>query len=74
MLEKEVRRRKLSYNEVFTDENINKLLKDVHMSDLDELYLSIGSLRFTAGYIINLIYEDKKDVMDIYLGKILNKS
>ena len=74
MLEKEVRRRKLSYNEVFTDENINKVLKDVHMSDLDELYLSIGSLRFTAGYIINLIYEDKKDVMDIYLGKIINNT
>ena len=74
MLEKEIRRKKLSISEVLTDDNINKVLKDVHMGDIEELYLSIGALRFTAGYIINLIYEDKKDVMDIYLGKILNNN
>ena len=70
MLEKELRRKKLSFNEVFSDEHIEKILKDTHMSDLDELYLSIGSLRFTAGYIIHLLYEDKKDVIDLYLGKM----
>lgn len=72
MIEKEIRRRKLAISEVMTEDNINKVLKDIHMGDLEELYLSVGALRFTAGYIINLIYEDKKDVMDIYLGKILN--
>ena len=74
MIEKEIRRRKLSISEVLTEDNINKVLKDVHMGDLEELYLSVGALRFTAGYIINLIFEDKKDVMDIYLGKILNNT
>ncbi len=72
MIEKEIRRRKLSFNDVLTEANIQKVLRDTHTQDLDDLYLSIGSLRFTAGYIIDLIYEDKKDVIDIYLGKVSN--
>lgn len=72
MLEREIRRRKLSYSEVLNDANLEKVLKDTHAVDIEDLYLSIGSLRFTAGYIIDLIYEDKKDVMDIYLGRVSN--
>lgn len=72
MLEREIRRRKLSISDVLNDENLEKVLKDTHAADLEDLYLSIGSLRFTAGYIIDLVNEDKKDVMDIYLGKVSN--
>ncbi len=74
MLEKEIRRRKLSFNDVLSEKNLEKVLKDTHTTDLDDLYLSIGSLRFTAGYIIDLIFEDKKDVIDIYLGKVGNRT
>ena len=72
MIEKELRRRKLSFSDVLTEENLDKVLKDIHATDLEDMYLSVGSLRYTAGYIINLIFEDKKDVMDIYLGKMNN--
>ena len=34
----------------------------------------MGALRYTASYIINLIYEDKKNVQDILLDKVLNKT
>lgn len=74
MLEKEVRKRKLSYNEVFTQENLDKVLHEIHAVDSEELYLLVGSLRYTASYIIDLIYQDKKDVMDIYLEKVSNRS
>lgn len=74
MLEKEIRRRKLVFGEVMTEANINKVLKDTHTQDLDDLYLAMGSLRFTAGYIIDLVFEDKKDVVDIYLGKVNGKN
>ena len=73
MLEREARRRKLSFAEVFTDQNLEKVLKDTHATDLEDLYLSVGSLRFTPGYIIDLLFEDKKDVMDVYLSKITNR-
>lgn len=74
MLEREIRRRKLSFSDVLSEDNLEKVLKDTHAVDLEDLYLSIGSLRFTAGYIVDLIYEDKKDVVDIYLGKVSNRT
>ena len=70
LLEKEIRKRKLSINEVLSDENINKLIEELKLSDLDEIYLSIGSLRYTPSYIINSIYEDKKNVTDILIEKV----
>lgn len=74
LIEKEIRRRKLSISEVLSEDNIKKVIKDLKLIDLDDLYLSIGSLRFTPGYIINLVYEDKKDVQDMFLEKVLNNS
>ena len=42
------------------------------MKDLDEIYLSIGSLRFTASYIINLTKEDKHEVDDVLFERKVN--
>lgn len=64
ILEKELRKRKLSFNEVLTNEKIDKITKDLKLKDLDEIYLSIGSLRYTAGYIINLTSEEKHTIED----------
>ncbi len=74
ILEKEIRKRKLSFNDIINDENINKLLKDLKLDNLDELYLSIGTLRYTAGYIINLTKDDKHNVDDILIEKIKPRS
>ncbi len=70
ILEKELRKRKLSQSEVLNDTNLAKVLKDLKLDNIDELYLSIGSLRYTAGYIINLTSEDKQNVDDILIEKI----
>ncbi len=69
ILEKELRKRKLSFSEVLNSEAINKILKDLKLKDLDDLYLAIGSLRYTAGYIINLCNNDIKQVDDILIEK-----
>ena len=69
ILEKELRKRKLSFSEVLNNEAINKILKDLKLKDLDDLYLAIGSLRYTAGYIINLCSNDSKDVDDILIER-----
>ena len=44
ILEKELRKRKLAFNEVMNEENIKKILKDLKVKDLDDIYLSIGTL------------------------------
>lgn len=73
ILEKEIRKRKLAISDVINDKNVKKITTDLKLLDLDDIYLSIGSLRYTAGYIINLIDEDKKNVEDILLEKVNNK-
>ncbi len=70
ILEKEIRKRKLSFNDVINDANLNKLFKDLKLNSLEELYLSIGSLRYTAGYIINLTTDEKQNIDDALMEKI----
>jgi GTP diphosphokinase / guanosine-3',5'-bis(diphosphate) 3'-diphosphatase len=73
ILEKEIRKRKLAFSDVLNDQNIKKICTDLKLSDLEDVYLSVGSLRYTANYIINLINDDKKNVADILLEKVNTK-
>ena len=67
---KELRRKNIPQAEFLTEENINKILKDLKLQDIDDLYLSIGSTRYTAGYIVNLATEDKESIQDALIEKI----
>ena len=69
-LEKELRKRKLSIAETLSDENIEKILKDLKLKDLNDIYFSIGSVRYTAGYIINLTTEDKHSTQEALIEKL----
>lgn len=73
-LEKELRRKKISFNEFLSDENINKILKDTKLNDLEELYLTIGNNKYSSSYIIGLIYkssveQEKNELKDKNLNK-----
>ena len=70
LLEKEVRKQHLSFSTLFTEDAINKIIKDLKLKDEEDLYLSIGSLRYTPSYIISLVTEDKKDIADIMLDRV----
>ena len=61
ILEKELRKRKLSIIEFLSNDNIKKLLKITKEKDLDTLFLEIGSNKYNPKYIINLIYELKEE-------------
>lgn len=69
----ELRKQKVSISEALSDEHVNKLLKDLKVGSIEEVYLSIGSMRYTPIYIYNLLFEDKKDVSDLLLDKVMNK-
>ncbi len=64
LLERELRRQKLSIQDALTDDHQDKVLKDLKLGSFDEVYLSIGSLRYTPLYIANLLFEDKRNVQD----------
>ena len=72
LLEKEIRRRKLSISELLSNDNINKICRDLKLDTIEDVYLTIGALRYTPSYIINIIYEDKKLVKDILLERVSN--
>ena len=69
ILEKELRKRKMAFGEILTSVAIAKITKDLKLKDLDDIYLAIGSLRYTAGYIINLASNDKHNVEDILVER-----
>ena len=70
ILEKELRKRKLSFNEILNDKNIEKILKDLKLDSIDDLYFAIGTLRYTVGYLINLTKDDKKTVTDALIERV----
>lgn len=72
IFQNELRKRKLSIDDVLTNDNVKKLLEDLKLNDLDDVYLGIGSLRYTAAYILNLLDEGKKESRDILLEKMMN--
>ncbi len=74
ILEKELRKQKRTFNELLNEEKINKILKDLKLNDIEDLYLNIGTLRYTANYIINLTTEEKQDLPEALTLKLNNKA
>lgn len=70
ILERELRKQHLTFNEVFSEEKLEKLYKDLKINDIEEIYLAIGSFRYTAGYIIKLTTEEKQNVTDALIEKV----
>ena len=64
-LEKELRKRKLVFSEFLTDENIQKICEDIHVENLDEIYLAIGNGKATVNGVINVIHKEDEPVPKI---------
>ena len=64
ILEKELRKKKLVFNDFLSDENIDKIIKDTKCADMDEVYLNIGNGKYGPAYIIGIINK-KEGVGDI---------
>lgn len=73
LLKKEFRKKKISYSEVWNEENINKVLSDLKLKDEEDIYFSIGSNKYTVGHIINTIFEEEKSKEEYVLDKVLSK-
>ena len=71
LLNNELRKRKLAFEEILSSDNIKKLCKELHFNDINEVYFAIGSLRYTAAYIIDVISSDKKSAADALMAKMM---
>ena len=70
-LEKELRKEKYSINEFFSDENIKQVLSEVKLNNIEELYLNVGNGKFSAKYIIGIIY--KKEAPEEFKNVVVSK-
>ena len=71
LLEKELRKKKIAFQDFFTEENCNELLKETKCEDMDDLNLNIGNSKFSPQYIVNLIIKQPEiqDIKQIVLPK-----
>ena len=72
-LEKELRKRKIPFNDFLSDENLEIIYKEAKVSDLEDLYLNIGNSKFSSAYVINLIYK-KEEVETIKVKEVPKSS
>ena len=60
-LEKELRKRKIPFNDFMKDENIDKVLKEIKVDKIEDIYLEIGNNKFAPSTIVNFIYKPKEE-------------
>jgi GTP pyrophosphokinase len=72
LLLKELRRKKIATAEFYKDENIEEILEEFHVGDLTELYIGIGSGKFSAISVINVMLIEEKSKEEIILSKVNN--
>ena len=57
-------------SDVLSNDNVTKICDGLKMRDLDDIYLSIGSFRYTANFIINYVVgEEEKETEEPKLAK-----
>jgi len=71
-LEKELRKRKIAFNDFYLPENIQMVLKELKLDTIEEIYLHIGNGKHAPSSIINIIY--KKEDEPNLLKKVVVKN
>ena len=59
-LEKELRKRKLSFSEFLADNNVKQICSFIKVKNLEEVYLNIGNGKHAPNTIINIIVKEEE--------------
>lgn len=70
ILTKELRKRKIAFNDFLTDDNVDKILKEYKYTNLDELYINLGNNKQSIQTVMHLIYEENESKEDLILKKV----
>ncbi len=70
LLLKELRKNKITHNDFFDDENINKILTHLKISDLNELYINLGSGKTKLSQVF---YKEEVSKEEIILKRTQDK-
>ncbi|MCI9433981.1 MAG: bifunctional (p)ppGpp synthetase/guanosine-3',5'-bis(diphosphate) 3'-pyrophosphohydrolase [Bacilli bacterium] len=72
IIAKELRKRKVSVNDFYLDENIDKILNELKLPNLDELHIALGNNKIAIGQVMNIVYNDTATKQEIMLEKAKN--
>lgn len=70
LLQKELRRQKISFSEFYENSMIENLLKLTNEDTIEDIYLGIATSKYASNYIINLIFKETKTKEEIVLDKL----
>ena len=65
LLEKELRKEDIGINEFLSNKNIELILNELKLKDIDDIYATIGTWKYTPNNIIKIVNkppEEKKDI------------
>ena len=72
-LEKELRKRKIPYDEFFLPEHVEMLFQSLKVNQLEDLYLEIGNGKYSPSMVVNTIYRKEEEVVE-HPKKVVIKS
>lgn len=70
ILIKELRKRKIVISEFLTEENISKVLEEMKVGSLDEIYIGLGNNKIAVNSIINIITGENESKEELILKKV----
>lgn len=69
LLQKELRKRKIPFQDFFNHDNLEKILKEFRVVDQIELYVDLGNNKITPNQVINVIYNDNESKEELILKR-----
>ncbi len=61
LIEKELRKRKISFNDFFTDDNLKIIEKNIKVDKIEDIYLEIGNGKYSPTTVVNYIYKKEEE-------------
>jgi GTP pyrophosphokinase len=69
LLKEELRKKKVVFNDFLSQENIDKMLKELKFSSIEELYINLGNGKVTPTNLLNIVNGDNVSKVDLILKK-----
>lgn len=73
VLNRELRKRKLVFNEFLSSDNMNKIIQELKYENFEEVYINLGNNKLPVGSVINIITGENNTKEEIILRKTQNK-
>lgn len=72
ILKNELRKKKFVFNDFLSQDNLDKILKELKFSGIEELYINLGNGKVTPTMLINIVTDENVSKADLILKKASN--